>query len=248
MCDLALKCSAWEGEWSTQQRWQMLQCLVLCHVGQMDYPENTDGREWCVLPSLAVSPSAHDTMPNPHSYSITAPSSSKGGRAGNPLCYDMVLGCVLLSTLSGFPNPYHHLYSGWWDKVFSQMPLTHVAGGWNPNAGQMRVWECACVGGRAGSMPCLSQHQLRWAALMHFICLHGGRIIPYNQKHTERDSLSCQLSLNSNSASSSGVGGSTKQQPWLLMILGPTRDLRFIRKAAVHKVIYLWPLLLLLLE
>lgn len=161
-------------------------------------------------------------------------------------------GCVPPSTPSGFPNPYNHLYSAWWHKVFSQMPLTHMAGGWNPNAGQMGVREewggwGSGAGKRAGSMPCLSQHQLRWAVLMHFICQHGGRIISCNQKHG-RGSLSWQLSLNSNSASSSGVGGSTKQQPWLLMILGPTRDLRFIGKAPVRKVIYLWPPLLLLLE
>lgn len=99
----------------------------------------------------------------------------------------------------------------------------------------------------AGSVPRLAQHQLRQAVLTHFICQHGGRFLPCNQKHG-RDSLPCQLSPESNSAFSSGVGGSTNQRPWLLMTPGSSRDLRFISKAPVHEAISLWQFIFVLLE
>lgn len=112
-----------------------------------------------------------------------------------------------------------------------------------------RVNETQTLGGfwGAGSVPCLAQHQLRQAVLTHFICQHGGRLLPCNQKHG-RDSLPCQLSPESNSAFSSGVGGSTNQRPWLLMTPGPSRDLRFISKAPVHEAISLWQFIFVLLE
>lgn len=99
----------------------------------------------------------------------------------------------------------------------------------------------------AGSGLCLAEHQLSWAVLTHFTCQHSRRFLPCNQKHG-RDSLFCQQTPCSAMKSSSGVGGNTKEWPWLLITPGCFKDLKSISKASVHKVIYLQQLLFAPLE
>lgn len=190
------------------------------------------------FPFLVILPLAYDIGPDLHCNSLTTPFSSKGSRATNPIYPCGSVG--LCHPPSGFPNPqqFTHLLNLLEQNLLSNTP--HSYGGWM----KPKCW-MDFVG--AGSGLCLAKHQLSWAVLTHFTCQHGRTFLPCNQRQG-RDSLFCQLSIKSNSASSSDVGGNTNQWPWLLMTPRCSKDLKFISKASDDKAIYLWQLLFALLE